>query len=248
MIETAPLVELETTDVVGVVNELEEYRALPHDLLRWREQREQYDSCLQGRLSPLPNKTVETMVLHMNGDDTKAIRRVQHFLSEGRWPDQEILERHWGEVAQDLGDPRGVLIIDESTVPKQGEEAVGVKRQWCGQLGKTATCQVGVLAASASSHGYTLLDRRLYLPREWVEEEAYAQRRARGGVPDDVAFQTKPEAALEMVQAIQAAGTLSFGWVVCDEGYGRSGPFLDQVAASTSTNDPLLPVSSVRCA
>ncbi|MCZ7569209.1 MAG: IS701 family transposase [Ardenticatenaceae bacterium] len=233
MIETAPPFELETADVVGLVRELEEYRELYHDLFKRREQREQDDTSLHGLLLPLPNKAVETMVLHMNGDDANAIRRAQHFISEGRWPDQEILKRHWGEVAQDLGDPQGVLIIDENAFPKQGSDSVGVKRQWCGQLGKTASCQVGVFAAYASAHGYTLLDRRLYLPREWVEEEGYDERRARCGVPDDITFQTKPELALEMIQAIQAAGTLPFGWLVCDEGYGPSGSFLDQVAAYT---------------
>lgn len=234
MIETAPPVELEAADVVGLVSELEEYRALYHDLLKRREQREQYDQYLQGLLSVLPNKAVETMVLHMNGDDANAIRRAQHFLSAGSWPDQEILERHWGEVAKDLGDPQGVLIIDDSGFPKQGQDSVGVKRQWCGQLGKTANCQVGVFAAYASQHGYTLLDRRLYLPREWVEDAAYAERRARCGVPGELTFQSKPELALEMLASIHASGALPFGWLVCDEGYGRSGSFLDQVAAYTT--------------
>ncbi len=234
MIETAPLVELEAADVDGLVAELEAYRGLYHDLLKRREQREQYDAYLHGLLLPLPNKTVETMVLHMNGADPNAIRRAQHFISEGCWPDQAILERHWGEVAKDLGDPQGVLLIDESAFPKQGAESVGVKAQWCGQLGKTANCQVGVFAAYATQHGYTLLDRRLYLPREWVEDAAYAERRARCGVPEEVTFQSKPDLALEMLAAIHASGALPFGWLVCDAGYGRSGAFLDQVAAYTT--------------
>jgi SRSO17 transposase len=231
MIETAPVFELTTADVQDFVSELEGYRTRYHDLFRRREQREQYDQYLQGLLLDLPNKAVETMVLHMNGDDANAIRRQQHFISHGRWPDHEILERHWSEVAQDLGDPQGVLIIDESGFPKQGTESVGVKRQWCGQLGKRANCQVGVFAAYATSQGYTLLDRRLYLPREWVEDPTYTERRATCGVPDDVPFLTKPELALEMIAQIHRSGHLPFGWVVCDEGYGRSGPFLDQVAS-----------------
>jgi SRSO17 transposase len=231
MIETVPLFELTTADVQDFVGELEHYRARYHDLFRRREQRTQYDHYLAGLLLDLPNKSVETMVLHMNGNDANAIRRTQHFISQGCWPDQEILERHWGEVAQDLGDPQGVLIIDESAFPKQGSESVGVKRQWCGQLGKRANCQVGVFAAYATRHGYTLLDRRLYLPQEWVEEEAYAERRATCGVPEDIEFRTKPDLALDMIARIHRSGKLPLGWVVCDEGYGRSGPFLDQVAA-----------------
>lgn len=61
-----------------------------------------------------------------------------------------ILARHWQEVAQDLGAENGILIVDDSGFPKQGQESVGVKRQWCGQLGKTANCQVGVFLGYAS--------------------------------------------------------------------------------------------------
>lgn len=104
------------------------------------------------------------MILNLKGADPNAIHRIQHFLSEGRWDDQKILERHSQEVSHDLGDDNGVLIGDDSGFPKQGQESVGVKRQWCGQLGKRANCQVGVFLGYASQHGYTLLDRRLYLP------------------------------------------------------------------------------------
>ena len=132
----------------------------------------------------LPNKSVETMILNLKGDDPNEIRNLQHFMSEGRWADQTILRQHWQEVSDDLGEAEGVLIGDDSGVPKQGQESVGVKRQWCGQLGKRANCQVGVFLGYASQHGHTLLDHRLYLPREWVEDQAYAERRQKCGVPD----------------------------------------------------------------
>jgi SRSO17 transposase len=139
------------------------------------------------------------------------------------------LRQHWQEVRDDLGEAEGVLIGDDSGVPKQGQESVGVKRQWCGQLGKRANCQVGVFLGYASQHGHTLLDRRLYLPREWVEEQAYAERRKKCGVPEEIRFQTKPALLLEMVKAVHAAGTLPFRWFTCDEAYGRDPAFLDQV-------------------
>ena len=60
-----------------------------------------------------------------------------------------------------------------------------MKRQYCGEVGKRANCQAGVYVGYASRKGYTLLDRRLYLPQEWVEDEAYAERRRRCGVPPD---------------------------------------------------------------
>jgi len=143
--------------------------------------------------------------------------------------DEVILKRHWPEVEQDLGEENGVLIADGSDFPKQGQEAVGVKRQWCGELGKKANCQAGVFLGYASSKGYTLLNRRLYLPEEWVNDEAYAERRRTCGVPKDIEFKTKPELVLEMVQAVHAAGTLRYRWLTCDEAFGRDTAFLDRV-------------------
>ncbi len=134
-------------------------------------------------------------------------------------------------MEQTLGDDDGVLTLDGSDFPKQGRESVGVKRQYCGEVGKRANCQAGVFLGYASRHGYTLLDRRLYLPEEWVVEETYAARRAACGVPPDTVFQTKPALGGAMLAAVQQAGTLRGRWVACDEGFGRDTALLDQIAA-----------------
>jgi SRSO17 transposase len=95
-------------------------------------------------------------------------------------------------VDRDLGEDDGVLILDGSDFPKQGETSMGVKRQYCGELGQRANCQARVFLGYASRKGYTLLDRRLYLPQEWVTVAAYAERRRRCGVPQEITFTTKP--------------------------------------------------------
>jgi SRSO17 transposase len=228
-IETVSEMTLTIQDVQELGTELAQYSQLYQDLFSRREQKEQYAIYLQGLMTNLPNKSVETMMLNLYGDDPQAIRNMQHFLSQGSWQDQDILTRHWQEVQQDLGDDNGVVIVDSSGFPKQGKESVAVKRQWCGQLGKRANCQVGVFLSYASQHGYTLLDRRLYLPQEWVEDPAYAQRRAKCGVPATTAFKTQPTLALEMVQGLHQAGVLPFRWLTCDEAFGRDTAFLDQV-------------------
>jgi SRSO17 transposase len=169
------------------------------------------------------------MMLRNNGDDLNSIRAMQHFISQGAWADEAVLSRHAQEVDKDLGDTEGVLIIDGSDFPKQGTETVGVKRQWCGQLGKVANCQAGVFLGYASQHGYTLLDRRLYMPREWLEDGAYAERRHQCGVPEELTFQTKPELALAMVKEIATSGCLRYRWLTCDEFFGRDSDFLDSV-------------------
>ena len=78
------------------------------------------------------------MMLQMHGDDENQIRAMQHFMSEGSWDDRAAIEKHWEMTNASIGHEEGVLIIDCSGFPKQGKESVGVKRQWCGQLGKKA--------------------------------------------------------------------------------------------------------------
>lgn len=229
VIETVPEINLTIKNVKNLHTELIQYGAIYQNLFARREQKEQYQTYLQGLMLDLPNKSVETMMLNLKGDDPNAIRNMQHFLSQGSWQDQAILTRHWQEVSQDLGDKNGVLIVDGSGFPKQGQDSVGVKRQWCGQLGKRANCQVGVFLGYASRHGRTLLDRRLYLPRAWVEETAYAERRTKCGVPKEITFKTKPALATEMIKAVYGAGTLPFEWLTCDEAFGRDSAFLDSV-------------------
>jgi SRSO17 transposase len=104
-----------------------------------------------------------------------------------------------------------------------------VKRQYCGQLGKRANCQAGVFAGYTSSKGYTLLDTRLYLPELWFSE-AYAVRRKKCRIPEQVHFQTKNELAWEMLEAITGEGTLRFRWVTGDEAFGCDTWLLDQIA------------------
>lgn len=231
---TPPVIRLKASDLKErLLPELERYHEIYSPLFRRREQREQSEKYLRGLLLDLPNKSVETMILHLEGDDPNAIRAAQQFISQGSWEDETILCRHWQEVDQDLGDENGVLILDGSDFAKQGKESVGVKRQWCGELGKIANCQAGVFVSYASEAGYTLLHRRLYMPKEWFGNR-YAERRQKCAVPTDLSFKTKPELGLEMIRQVHKAGTLRFRWLTCDEAFGRDSKFLDDVGEIAS--------------
>jgi SRSO17 transposase len=230
-VATVPVFNLTPQDLDNLLGELREYHAIYSPLFQRREQREWSALYLQGLLSPeVENKAVESMMLTLVGDDPNAIRAMQQFISEGAWDDRPVLHRHWREVARDLGEVDGVFITDGSDFAKQGSESVGVKRQRCGELGKTANCQAGAFLAYASRKGYTLLDRRLYLPEEWVKDEAYAGRREKCGVPVDLEFKTKLELTLEMLEDVVKAKTLPGRWVACDEAFGCAPDFLDRVA------------------
>src|ERR687894_320340 len=230
-IETAPTLALTPTDIDALLDELEAYHAIYRPLFQRREQREWSAKYLHGLLLELPRKSIEPMVLALEGADRNAVRAMQQFLSEGAWDDAAILRRHWQEVEATLGDDEGVLTLDGSDFPKQGGHSVGVKRQYCGELGKRANCQAGVFLGYASRQGYTLLDRRLYLPQEWVEDAAYAARREACGVPAGMPFLTKPQLGGAMIRAGRQAGTLRCRWVACDEGFGRDTALLDRIAA-----------------
>ena len=144
---------LAARDVEAMAAELGTYHALFHDLFQRREQREWSAFYLRGQLADIERKTVEPMVLALQGPDLAAVRAGQQFLGEGAWEDGPILVRPQQLVAESLGEPDGVVIFDGSGFPKQGTHSVGVARQYCGALGKIANCQQGVFAAYTSRKG-----------------------------------------------------------------------------------------------
>jgi len=198
-------------------------------LFQRREQRDWSRLYLCGQLANMARKTIESMVLALVGPDPNAIRGLQQFIGQSAWDTQPLIEALQRSVAQWWGEPEGVVIVDGSGFPRQGHQSVGVGRQYCGHLGKVANCQEGVFSAYASRRGYAFLDERLYVLAEWFEPGARARRRA-CGIPEQVAFQTEPQLALEMVTGLAARGVVPFRWVASDEGYGKSPAFLDGIA------------------
>ncbi len=223
LIETTPKMDLAIHDIEPLVEELRAYHAIYRPLLQRREQREAAPTSLQGLLAPLPRKSIEPMVLAVDGVAPKAIRAMQSFISEGMWHDEQLLHQHWQEVEPDLGAAEGVLMVDGSDFPKQGVHSVGVKRQYCGELGKRANCQAGVFVGYGSPQGYTLLDRRLSIPVEGLTDDAPTERRR-------ITFKTKPALAQEMLAAVVKTQRLRCRWVVADEAFGDNPSFLEGVA------------------
>jgi SRSO17 transposase len=172
LIETTPTMHLAIHDIAHLVEALRAYHALYSPRFQRREQREAAYPYLQGLLATLPRKSIEPMVRAVDGVAPQAVRAMQSFISEGPWNDARLLHQHWQEVEADLGAAEGVLRVDGSDCPQQGVHAVGVKRQYCGELGKRANCQAGVLVGYVSLQGYTVLARRWYVPAEWLTDDA----------------------------------------------------------------------------
>ena len=144
LIETTPKMDLAIQDIQDLVEALRTYHAIYSPLFQRRAQRAAAHTSLQGLLATLPRKSIEPMVLAVEGVAPKAVRAMPSFISEGRWHDERLLHQPWKEVETDLGPDEGVLMVDGSDFPKQGVHSVGVKRQYCGELGKRANCQAGV--------------------------------------------------------------------------------------------------------
>lgn len=229
-VETAPDLRLCAKDIEAVAGELERYFEIYSPLFHRREAREAGLVYLRGLLSELARKSVEPIALELLGSEASPVRTLQQFLSIGAWSDDPILREHWQQVEAMLGEADGVLILDGSDFPKQGKESVGVKRQHCGELGKRANCQAGVFLAYASSRGYTLVDRRLYLPEDWATSQEFAARRKRCGVPKDHPFKTKPQLGAEMIESVVEDAHLRCRWVTADEAFGHDTALLDRIA------------------
>ncbi len=141
---------------------------------------------------------------------------MQRLLNQAGWDADAVRDELRSYVVEHLGDPRAVLVVDETGFCKKGTKSVGVARQYTGTAGRIENCQVGVFLAYASPAGNALVDRELYLPRCWTDDPA---RLAQAGVPDQVTFRTKPQLAQAMLERAVTAGVPA-GWVTADTVYG----------------------------
>jgi SRSO17 transposase len=186
-------------------------RYLP--LFQRSEQRANASIILQGKLSALSRKTCEP-IAHLFG-----VRRenLQDFVGVSPWEDPIILSALRQHVREAWTDAtNAVFTCDTSGFPKKGIHSCGVKRQWCGHLGKVDSCQIGVYLGYACSRGHTLIDHRLFLPKEWTEDQ---ERREKTGIPEEIVYQETWEILLEMIG--RRGKEMPHSWVTADSEFGR---------------------------
>jgi len=204
--------EVSADDVRGCRGRLRRFLGRYLPLFYREEQRELAEVVVQGKLSNLQRKTAEP-IAYQAGRHRKP---VQHFVGAGAWDDEAVQAEVRAHVGAVLGDPEGVPVLDGSGFPKKGDASCGVARQWCGRLGKVENCQVGVFVAYVAPQGATLVDRRLYLSREWAADR---KRRRQTHVPQAVRFREGWRLGLDLLD--RAAADLPFGWVAGDDEFGR---------------------------
>jgi SRSO17 transposase len=210
-------------DVENFIKELSGFHEEFSDCFSRSEPRENFFQYMVGQLSELERKSIEPIALTV--EDGK-VRSMQRFVSDVVWDESRMLHKYRSMVNEDMGDPNGVTIFDETGFVKKGDDSVGVARQYCGTVGKVENCQVGVFVAYASPEGYALLDKRLFIPEKWFSED-YTARRKKCQVPEELEFKTKPELAVEMLQELQNQKTLPFKYIVADCLYGNSPEFIE---------------------
>jgi SRSO17 transposase len=187
-------------------------RRLAPDVAR-SQSRHRVQAYLQGLLSEAERKN-SWQVAAVCGESTPD--GFQYLLSRADWDADAGREELRRSVVQHLGDPNGVLVLDETGFPNKGRHSAGVARQYRGTLGKVDNCQIGVFLSYASPLGDALLDRELYLPQAWTDDRERCQQ---AGIPEDRCCATKPQLARQMLARTCAAGVPAT-WVTGDSVYG----------------------------
>jgi SRSO17 transposase len=176
-----------------------------------------------GLLSDIERKNIESIAYRFG----QSRLPLQGFIGWDAWDDEPLRQELRRQVKTHLGQGDGVLVFDPSGFPKSGRESVGVARQWCGRLGKVDNCQVAIYLGYVSSKGHTLVDTRLFLPKDWTKDKA---RLDKAGVPNaSRAYRTRHQLALEMLATHGAS--LPHGWIAGDDEMGRPYWFRRRLAA-----------------
>jgi SRSO17 transposase len=182
-----------------------------------RERGKHAKEYIRGLLMDGERKSIEPLASRLPDGDVQAL---QQFVNQSPWPSGGVRASLARKVEREFV-PEAYWLIDEVSFPKQGKHSVGVARQYCGALGKTANCQVAVSLHLGTEESSTPLNWALYLPKQWSADRL---RRKKTGIPDDVIFKTKIELALDLIDEVKTWG-LQSRVVLADSAYGDAYEF-----------------------
>jgi SRSO17 transposase len=191
------------------------------DCFSQRQTRAHFSTYVEGQLSDLGEKSCEPIALAAGIPP----RNLQEFLSSYKWDENRTRNRLQEIVIRDHSGRNSIGVIDETSDVKNGNKTPGVKRQWCGTVGKTENCIVTVHLAYAAGDFHCLLDGDLFLPENWSDDRVRCRA---AGIPDDVVYRPKWKIALELFDRARQNG-VTFDWLTFDEGYGGKPEFLREL-------------------
>jgi SRSO17 transposase len=185
------------------------------------DRKQPFAAYCRGLILPGQRKSIEPIAARVRPEQVSAAHQsLHHLVAKASWSDDALLAAVRAQVLPALG-PITAWIVDDTGFPKKGKHSVGVARQYCGELGKQDNCQVAVSLSVANERASLPIAYQLYLPEVWAGDP---ERRAKAGVPGEIAFQTKPQIALTQIRAALVQG-VSPGVVLADAGYGADMDF-----------------------
>jgi SRSO17 transposase len=193
------------------------------DCFTQRQTRAHFSTYVEGQLSDLGEKSCEPIAVAAGIPP----RNLQEFLSAYRWEEDLARNRLQEIVIRDHAGRHSIGLLDETSDVKQGKKTPGVKRQWCGTLGKKENCIVTVHLGYAVGDFHCLLDGDLFLPEDWSDDR---DRCREAGIPDEVVYRPKWKIGLELFDRARGNGVV-FEWLTFDEGYGAKPEFLRELHA-----------------
>jgi SRSO17 transposase len=176
---------------------------------------------VRGLLSDAKRKNMEGMLQRLS--DPGQYQTLQHFITHSTWRAEAI----WEQLRAQAPDRRGLLLVDDTSIPKQGRDSAGVAHQYCGALGKVANCQVVVTTALRAKRAVWPLTMELFLSKDWCDDE---DRRERSRVPAELQHRTKIEMAVEHIDAARRSD-IEITCVLADSGYGDAVEFREAIAS-----------------
>jgi SRSO17 transposase len=209
---------------------LEAYFDTIGEVLGHAARRASFATYAMGLLADGERKSVEPIAARACADpeEVDALQqRLLHLLNDSKWSDRDVRRAAAAHAVAALTErePISAWLVDDTGFLKQGRHSVGVQRQYTGSAGKITNCQIGVSLSVATATEHLPIDFELYLPHEWTDRE---DRRAEARIPDDVAFRTKHELALAMIDRALADGVPP-GIMLADAAYGNSSDFRAQL-------------------
>ena len=156
---------------------------------------------------------------------------MQNFVTCSNFNDDLIHEKYQKQLSEAINSPNGMLSVDPSEFVKKGKMSAGVQSQYCGRLGKAENCQSVVFAAYAGENGCGIIDRELYIPEKWFDDE-HKEKREKCGISEKTEFKTKNKIALELISDIVEREILNIKWFGCDAALGCDHNFIDSLPKS----------------